>query len=304
MLRGRFAPSPTGALHLGNLRSALAGWLSARAQGGEFLVRIEDLDRARCKDEHTASILSDLAFLGLTFDGPVVHQSQRTTLFDAAVERLLASGDAYPCTCSRADVARAVSAPHVGEEGPRYPGTCSKGRVSKPGAPESIRFRARPGLTSIEDGLNGRWGHDVAATVGDFVIRGANGVASYQLAVVVDDAAQGITEVTRGDDLLASAPRQLQLYDALKLEAPRFVHLPLVVQPDGQRLAKREGPATLQAFRGVGVRAEQVLGLLARSLGLGDGRPCTAASLVPGFSWEKVPTTPVTFEAQPFGRPG
>lgn len=291
MVRGRFAPSPTGRLHLGNVRSALLGWLSARAAGGEFLLRIEDLDRERCRDEHVDGILRDLEFLGLDWDREVLRQSARTDVYAAAIDRLRRQGDVYPCTCSRAEIARAASAPHAGEDGPVYPGTCRAGAATRPGRPPAWRFRARGGATSFEDGLHGRCTQDVAVEVGDFVVSRGDGITSYQLAVVVDDAASGVSEVLRGDDLLWSTPRQLQLRQALGLGAPsavRYVHVPLLVQPDGKRLAKREGATTVAGLRERGVPAAAVVGLLAKWSGVGDGAPVHPRELLRGFELAKV----------------
>ncbi|MBX7115461.1 MAG: tRNA glutamyl-Q(34) synthetase GluQRS [Myxococcaceae bacterium] len=287
-VRGRFAPSPTGRLHLGNAKSALLGWLSARAQGGEFLLRIEDLDPERSKSALVDMIYRDLEYLGLDWDGPVVFQSQRQDAYRAALEKLLASGRAYPCACSRADIARLASAPHAGEEGPRYPGTCRGGAQLKPGRAPSHRFRVAPGVVTFEDAVVGAYSQDVDAAVGDFVLQRHDGVASYQLAVVVDDAYSGITEVLRAEDLLASTPRQIQLNEALGFSIPRYAHVPLLLGDDGERLAKRAGAVTVSAFREAGVRAERVVGLLAQWSGLGEGAPCSARELLAGFSVAKV----------------
>jgi glutamyl-tRNA synthetase len=297
--RGRFAPSPTGRLHLGNARSALLGWLQARAAGGSFLLRIEDLDRARCRPQHLEDLYRDLEWLGLTWDEPPLVQSQRDDVYREALEKLERSGHLYPCFCTRAEIARVASAPHgLSDEGPRYPGTCaglsaesSAGRSRA--RPPALRFRPPPGEVCFEDGLRGRTCQDVATVVGDFVVRRNDGVASYQLAVVVDDAASGITDVLRGEDLLSSTPRQLQLYEALGLKAPRFWHVPLVLGEDGKRLAKREGAFALAELRERGIPAERVLGLLAAWSGLGEGEPVTLEELVRRFRPEALPREPV-----------
>lgn len=286
--RGRFAPSPTGRLHLGNVRSALLGWLWARASGGEFLLRVEDLDPDRCKPVFTEGLFEDLAWLGLDWDGPVWKQSERTALYDEALAQLAAKGRAYRCWCSRAEVARAASAPHLGEEGPIYPGTCREGGVPKPGRQPAWRFRVAPGVERFEDALHGLVTQDVEREVGDFTIRRIDGVASYQLAVVVDDALSGVTHVLRGEDLLSSTGRQLQLQRALGHAAPRYAHVPLLMQADGKRLAKREGASTVAGLRALGWSAERVIGQLAAWSGLGDGTPVSARSLVAGFSLERV----------------
>jgi len=299
MTRGRFAPSPTGRLHLGNARSALLGWLQARAAGGEFLLRIEDLDQARCRPEHRDSLYRDLEYLGLDWDGTPLLQSQRGGLYEEALEQLRAAGRVYPCFCTRAEIARAASAPHgLSEEGPRYPGTCAelseeeierRRAVRRP----ALRLRPFPGVVVFEDLVHGRQEQDVEAVVGDFVVRRNDGVASYQLAVVVDDAASEITHVLRGDDLLSSTARQLQLYQALGLTPPRFAHVPLLVGPDGKRMAKREGASAVAELREAGVPAERVIGLLAAWSGLGDGSPISAAELAREFRLQKVPREPV-----------
>ncbi|HLL06646.1 MAG TPA: tRNA glutamyl-Q(34) synthetase GluQRS [Myxococcaceae bacterium] len=304
-LRGRFAPSPTGRLHLGNARSALLGWLQARAAGGQFLLRVEDLDRARCRPQYVDDLMRDMEWLGLTWDGPVLFQSVRDEVYREALARLEQAERVYPCFCTRAEIARAASAPHgLSEEGPRYPGTCARLTVaeraerSRARAP-AWRFRAPPGEVRFMDGLQGPCAQDVAQVVGDFVVRRNDGVASYQLAVVVDDAATGITHVLRGDDLLTSTPRQLQLYAALKLTAPAFSHVPLVLGEDGKRLAKREGAFALAELRERGLPAERVLGLLAAWSGLGEGAPVTLEELVRRFRPEALPRAPVTAHEQP-----
>jgi glutamyl-tRNA synthetase len=270
------------------VRSALLGWLDQRARGGEFLLRIEDLDPQRSSAAATDGIYDDLEWLGLTWDGPVLHQSQRGEVYDAALEQLRAQGRVYPCWCSRAEVARAASAPHAGDDGPVYPGTCRHTPRPRGDRPPALRFVAEPGLEVVLDAVSGRCEQDVATEVGDFIVRRSDGVASYQLAVVVDDAAQGITHVLRGDDLLSSTPRQLQLARALGAPRPSYAHVPLLVQPDGRRLAKREGSLTVAALRARGVSSEAVVGLLAKWSGLHDGQPITARELVPGFSLDRV----------------
>jgi glutamyl-tRNA synthetase len=286
-------------MHLGNIRSALLGWLQARAAGGRFLLRIEDLDRARCKPQHVDDLLRDLEWLGLTWDETPLFQSQRDDVYRDALSKLEREGLVYPCFCTRGEIARAASAPHgLSEEGPRYPGTCTK--LTAPQAAErartrapAYRFRTRPGEWRFVDGLLGPCSQDVDAVVGDFVVRRNDGVASYQLAVVVDDAASGITHVLRGDDLLTSTPRQLQLYAALGLTAPAFLHVPLVLGEDGKRLAKRDGAFALAELRERGLAPERVLGLLSSWSGLGDGSPVGLDALVRRFQIEALPRTPV-----------
>ena len=304
-LVGRFAPSPTGVLHLGNARSLLLAWLSIRSAGGQMLMRIEDLDGPRIKPGAEGQCLHDLEWLGLDWDGPVVRQSERQELYTAALQQLLAQGDAYPCTCSRREVERAASAPHQSEEGPVYPGTCrdpSAAMVASPAKATdepAFRFRTAPGAVCFDDIFQGSCTYQVQQELGDFVIHKRDGQAAYQLAVVVDDAAMGITEVLRGVDLLSSAARQQQLAQALSLSSPRWCHVPLVVGKDGRRLAKRHGDTSLRALREAGVAAEEVVGWLAWSCGLQqDATPCRAEDLVADFAVGKVPPEDVVWQGE------
>ncbi len=303
--RGRFAPSPTGRLHLGNVRSALLGWLWARAERGEFLLRIEDLDPERCKPVFTDGIFEDLEWLGLDWDGPVLKQSERGAIYDEAIAKLETSGRAYRCWCSRAEIARAASAPHAGEEGPVYPGTCRAGASPKAGRQPSWRFLVEASDPSTSLGGNGvrftdlshgEVSQDVAREVGDFIIRRIDGVASYQLAVVVDDALSGVTHVLRGEDLLSSTARQIQLQRALGYPTPAYAHVPLLMQADGKRLAKRDGASTVAGLRELGWSAERVMGQLAAWSGLGDGSPVSARELVSTFSLSRVKRTATVVE--------
>ncbi len=267
-------------MHLGNVRSALLGWLWARAARGEFLLRIEDLDPDRCKPEFIDGIFEDLEWLGLTWDGPVWKQSERTQVYAEALSRLAHAGRAYQCWCSRAEVARAASAPHVGEDGPVYPGTCRATAAPKPGRAPAWRFLVEQRVEHFDDDRRGACSQDVAREVGDFVIQRVDGVASYQLAVVVDDALSGITHVLRGEDLLSSTGRQLQLQRALGYSQPKYAHVPLMLQADGKRLAKRDGASTVAGLRELGWSPERVVGHLAGSCGLSDGAPIRARELV------------------------
>ena len=269
---GRLAPSPTGALHLGNARTFLLAWLSVRSRGGTLLLRVEDIDGPRVKPEATAQAIEDLRWLGLDWDGDVVVQSARLPMYRAAAERLLAAGLVYPCVCTRSEIEEAASAPHeVGADGPVYPGTC-RGKFldlaaakAATGRDAALRFRVDADAVPFVDGFVGEQAGSVR---GDFVVQKRDGGPAYQLAVVVDDAAGGVTEVVRADDLLPSTPRQLLLYRALGLRAPAFVHVPLVVGGDGLRLAKRHGDTSLRALRAGGVRREQLVGYLAFLCGL------------------------------------
>jgi len=302
--RGRYAPTPSGPLHLGNLRTALLAWLLARHAAGLFVLRVEDLDRPRVRPGAPAAMLDDLRWLGLDWDegpdaggpGAPYTQSERGAFYVEHLRFLQDHGLVYPCYCSRADIARAASAPHgyapsgdgavaivsVGEtgEGPRYPGTCrdparrAEQRERAHGRPPALRFRVpegREGVVRFEDELYGPVEQDMARAVGDFVVRRSDGVPSDQLAVVVDDALMGITGVARGVDLLLSTPRQILLYRAfqpLGYNMPRFLHVPLAVDAAGERLAKRHGAAGLGPLREQGIAPARVAGALAASAGL------------------------------------
>jgi glutamyl-tRNA synthetase len=280
-VRTRFAPSPTGDLHLGGAWTALASWVLARRAGGSFVVRVEDIDRPRVVAGSEARILDDVAWLGLAWDETPMRQSERGAAYDEALARLAALGLTYPCDCSRAEIARAASAPHAGEE-TVYPGTCRDAdpeRVFK--RPPAIRVRAPDEEIVVEDGVAGRFSQRLARDVGDFVLKRGDGLYAYQLAVVVDDLAQGITLVARAADLLASTPRQIFLARALGGEPPSYAHLPLVVASDGSRLAKRTPGASVRELRERGVSPETILGELARGLGITpDPAPRTARDVV------------------------
>jgi glutamyl-tRNA synthetase len=293
----RLAPSPTGAQHIGNARTYLINWLAARSRGGRVVLRIEDIDSPRIKPGAAEQACEDLRWLGLDWDdGPYV-QTQRLPLYEQALAELQKQELVYPCTCSRTDIERAASAPHAEHEGPIYPGTCAGRRVADAAnldaRPLAWRFRASPRYWSFADRYCGNVTLDWRALGGDFVVWKSAGTPAYQLAVVVDDAANGVTEVIRGDDLLPSTPRQLQLYAALGLPPPAFAHVPLVVGPDGRRLAKRHGDTRLATFRQAGVRAEALLGLLAWSCGwLKDPVPVTAQELVAHYRLDTIPRRP------------
>ena len=302
MIRGRYAPSPTGPLHLGNARTALLSWLAARAAGGAYVLRVEDLDGPRVRPGLEARILDELRWLGLDWDeGPDVggaagpyRQSERLPRYAEALERLRGAGLLYPCFCSRAEIAAASQAPHgPADEGPRYSGTCSTlpaGEVVRRSASRrpAWRFRVPPGTVSFADGVHGPCEVDVGEAVGDFVVARADGIPAYQLAVVVDDAAMAVTEVVRGDDLLPSTGRQLLLYRALGLPPPRFAHVPLVVGEDGARLAKRHGALSLGELRERGVDPRAVIALLADLSGLAPGSRASARDLVAGFDLARI----------------
>jgi glutamyl-tRNA synthetase len=274
--RGRLAPSPTGLLHVGHARTFWIAQQRARAAGGTLVLRNEDLDRARCKPEFVAAMYEDLRWFGFQWqEGPDVggpygpySQSERGHLHLSAFEKLKAGGHVYECTCSRQDVLRAWGAPHAGEEEPIYPGTCrpgSKGSPALPAAPSARagqvnwRFRVPDGeVISFVDGAEGARNFVAGKDFGDFVVWRHDGIPSYQLAVTVDDAGMGITEVVRGADLLASTARQLLIYRALGLTPPRFYHCPLVTDAAGVRLAKRHDALSLRALRELGTSPESL----------------------------------------------
>ena len=264
MAVGRFAPSPTGPLHVGNLRTALVAWLFARSAGSRFLVRMEDLDERVVQPEQYDRQLRDLEAIGLDWDGPVERQSSRRHLYDAAIDRLTAAGLTFPCWCSRKEVLEAASAPH-GPPG-AYPGTCRDGGEPRAGRPAALRLRCpEPGaVVGVDDRIHGRY----EGVVDDVVLRRNDGTPAYNLAVVVDDAEQGVEEVVRADDLLPSTPRQVHLATLLGLPVPAYAHVPLVVGPDGDRLAKRHGAVDLGDLAAAGVSPAAVRTLLAASLGL------------------------------------
>lgn len=294
---GRLAPSPTGAQHIGNARTYLIAWLSARSRSGRIVLRIEDIDSPRVKAGAADLVLEDLRWLGLDWDGQPVIQTQRLPLYEAALSSLQKQELVYPCTCTRGDIERAASAPHAEHEGPAYPGTCSGRTVADAATldcPFAWRFRLGDGRCPFVDGVLGPVDIDLRELGGDFVVWKSAGTPAYQLAVVVDDAAQGVTEVIRGDDLVSSTPRQLLLYRALGLPPPSFAHVPLVVGVDGRRLAKRHGDTRLSSLRAAGVAAEELIGLLARSCGwIEQIQPVSARELVPLFRLEAIPRVPL-----------
>ncbi len=294
-MRGRFAPSPTGALHLGNLRTALVSWLQARAGGGEWLVRMEDLDRVTSSPHHEAEQLRDLATLGMVSDGAVVRQSERFDLYHQAIATLGAADRVYDCFCSRREIREAAQAPHGEFPDGAYPGTCrtltaaARSQHLAEGRRPALRLRTEGERFEVSDLIAGRF----EGAVDDVVLQRNDGVPAYNLAVVVDDAAQDITDVVRGDDLLSSTPRQMLLQQLLGLPHPRYAHVPLVLAPDGTRLAKRHGAVTLGDLAQRGVTPAQVLALLGESLALcGRDDVVTVPDLLARFRIEQVPTAP------------
>lgn len=254
------------------------------------MLRIEDLDGPRTKEGAAQEALFDLRWLGLDWEGEELWQSTRTDAYEAALRQLQAAGLVYPCGCTRSEIEAARSAPNEGEEAPRYPGTCRAG-LRHPEREPAWRFHVAAGReTRYEDLARGPERAEPAQSEGDFVVAKKSGEAAYQLAVVVDDAYQGVTHVIRGDDLVASTHLQLLLYEALGLPAPRFAHLPLVRGPDGRRLAKRHGDTRIATYREAGVPPERVLGLLASWSGYGERAPRALSDLrAAGFAWGQVP---------------
>lgn len=301
--RGRFAPTPSGLLHLGNAGTALLAWLQMRAARGEIVMRMEDLDTPRCKPEWAERALADLRWLGLDWDeGPDVGgpdgpylQSRRGGRYAEALDKLRREGALYPCYCSRGDLLSVGNAPHgLQSEGPTYPGTCrglsENERLAREAvkAP-SLRFALPDRPVAFTDGIAGRMAYP-AGSGGDFVVKRADGIVGYQLAVVVDDAAMGVTDVLRGWDLLDSTPRQLLLAEALGTAQPRYAHAPLVLGPDGNRLAKRHGDIAVSALRESGTPPEGVVGLLAWLYGqIERPEPISPRELVPSFDIGRIP---------------
>ncbi len=288
MTLGRFAPSPTGVLHLGNLRTALASWLSVRKGGGRWLIRMEDVDGPRCRRDLGEAQLRDLATLGLESDEAVLWQSQRGELFREALATLHGERRLYPCACTRKDLQVLASAPHT-EDGLRpYPGRCRDRDWE--GFDRALRFRLPEGGVAWTDSLLGGQEDDPAALTGDPLLFRRDGCFAYHLAVVVDDGDQGVTEVVRGGDLQAVTATQIRLQEALGLPQPGYAHLGLVVGPDGSRLGKRAGALGVEALAARGVQPEAIVGWLGWSLGcLERPEPCAARDLVQAFDWTRVP---------------
>lgn len=309
--RGRFAPTPSGNLHAGNALSAMLAWLQMRSAGGRFILRIEDIDKPRSKPAFERQLIDDLIWLGLDWDegpgagGPYgpYRQSERLGLYESAFRQLMDVNRLYPCFCSRAKLMEIASAPHgLSSEGPVYPGLCrnltaeEQAKKAKHKQP-SFRFKMDGENIAYTDGIAGN--QSVPGDVGgDFVVKRADGIMAYQLAVVVDDAAMGITDVFRGRDLLDSTPRQIRLYEALGLPVPRFAHHPLLFGPDGQRLSKRHGAVALTELRAAGAQPEVIIGRLAFLSGLTDRpEPVWPHDLLPEFRLSQIPHTPIRLSA-------
>ena len=288
---GRFAPTPSGRMHLGNVFSALMAWASVRSQNGSLILRIEDLDIRAHNPQYTSLLLDDLQWLGLTWDKGPYYQSKRTELYREALSDLKQQGLLYPCFCSRADL-HAAQAPHASDGTYVYAGTCrnlsqsERKELSSHKIP-ATRIHVPNKIYAFEDKVYGSTSQNLAESCGDFIVQRADGVFAYQLAVVVDDADMGITEVVRGSDLLSSTPRQLYLQDVLGLSHPTYAHLPLLVAPDGRRLSKRNHDLDLGVLRSQGKTPEEILGFLAYCAGLTEeNEPLSAAQVANRFSWD------------------
>ena len=293
---GRFAPSPSGRMHLGNVWSALLSWLSVRSAGGEMVLRMEDLDPDRCRPEYVAQLREDLRWLGLDWDREQPQQSTRTEAYAEAFESLRERGLVYPCYCSRADL-HAASAPHASDGRVLYAGTCrrlTEAQRQQQTKRPAWRLEVPDREYGFTDGLQGNFSENLARECGDFIVRRADGVYAYQLAVVTDDADGGITQVVRGRDLLESTPRQLYLYELLGKTAPEFCHVPLLLAPDGRRLSKRERDLDLGNLR-ERYTPQRILGYLAALANLIPmGETASATELIPLFDWKRVPQADIS----------
>ena len=305
----RLAPSPTGALHLGNARTFLATWAIARQQGWRIVLRIEDLDGPRIKRGADDAALRDLKWLGIEWDGLPIQQSNRSEIYHRTITRLIHSGHAYPCICTRREVDLAASAPHAEDGSSIYPGTCrgrfasvNEARAAAGGREPSIRFRIPDDASSRvswNDGLRGQQTIE-ARELGDFIIAKSDGTAAYQLAVVVDDVEQSVNEVIRGDDLVDSTPRQVLVYRALGYadRIPRYTHLPLVTGTDGRRLAKRHGDTRVDFYRSQRVPRDRLLALIGQWCGIGRSESLSPMVLLNQFRLANIPKGPVVFTSQ------
>ena len=297
--QGRFAPTPSGRMHLGNVFSALMAWLSVRSKGGELLLRIEDLDTMRCPRENEALLREDLTWLGLDWDAEQPRQSEKTEYYEEILCKLKEAGQVFPCWCTRGDLKNAPNAPHASDGHPIYPGTCRDltdvQRAEKAAErPPLWRLRVPEETVSFTDGHYGEYSEDLASDCGDFILRRADGVFAYQLAVVADDIQAGVTEVVRGRDLISSTPRQLYLYRLLGAAPPRYYHVPLLTAPDGRRLSKRDRDLDLGVLR-ERYAPEEIIGALGHAAGLTEEyRPCSPAELITLFAWDKVPREDIT----------
>ena len=297
---GRFAPSPTGPLHIGNLRTAVIAWLCAHQHDGELLLRIEDLDRANSKSEHEARQISELAQLGITFGSNIIRQSERFDLYRDIVDSLRQQDLVYPCYCTRREILESTQAPHGPAIEGAYAGTCrnlsasDRSEREQSGRPPAWRLRSNNEEYIVEDVVAG----PTPTVIDDMVLLRNDGVPAYNLAVVVDDAAQGVTQIVRGDDLLLGTGRHIHLQKLLGYPTPQYVHVPLVVGQDGERLAKRHGAVTLEDLGQRGIGTQEVLGELARSIGSQVVQPKSVNDLLEDFSLDRLPRSPFTISSE------
>ena len=293
---GRFAPTPSGRMHLGNVFAGLIAWLSVKSRGGAMVLRMEDLDTQRTSTEFSDTLRKDLQWLGLNWDWETAPQSQRSRVYDRYFEKLMDEKLLYPCYCTRSQLHN-VNAPHLADGTYVYPGTC-RDRKDQPDKPHSWRVRVPDRKWELEDLLQGHYEENLLTDCGDFVVRRADGVYVYQLAVTVDDGEAGVTEVVRGVDLLSSAPRQMYLQDLFGFAHPTYGHVPLLLAPDGRRLSKRDKDLDLGQLQ-TWLKPEQLIGSLACSCGLLEKpEPVSARELAAEFSWEKLKKEDIYLDAQ------
>ena len=291
---GRFAPTPSGRMHLGNVFAAMAAWLSIRSQDGELVLRMEDLDIQRTSPEKAAVLREDLRWLGFDWDRETVPQSQRTKVYDEYFQQLKEQGLLYPCYCTRAQL-HDVNAPHLSDGTYVYPGTC-RNLTAVPYRIPAWRLKVPQRQIRLTDRNMGEYCQELSTQCGDFVVRRSDGMYVYQLAVVVDDGEAGVTEVVRGVDLLPSAPRQMYLQELLGFENPQYGHVPLLIAPDGRRLSKRDQDMDLGYLR-QHYTPQQLLGSLACAAGLMDTpQAVSARELIGEFSWEKMKKEPICLQ--------
>lgn len=289
---GRFAPSPSGRMHLGNVFCALLSWLSARSQSGEWHLRIEDLDPQRCRRDFALQLMDDLQWLGLPWDGEVVWQSERGEIYEHCLQQLKDAGLTYPCFCTRADI-MATQAPHEADGRIVYAGTCRDKVLTEAekSLPAAVRFMVPDEMIGFRDGHYGEWKVNLMRHCGDYILRRKDGAWAYQLAVVVDDALMGVTEIVRGRDLLLSTPQQLHLYRTLGLAEPCFFHHPLLLGEGGQRLCKRDRSMDLGVLQEKHVSPTEIIGYLAFLAGIiPEPTPTLPHELLPLFGWQKIPS--------------
>lgn len=312
---GRFAPTPSGRMHLGNVLCAMLSWLSVRSRGGKYILRIEDLDAERCPRRLSDQIEDDLRWFGFDWDeggsdgGEEWYQSNRSNIYEIYFDKLREQGLIYPCFCTRAEL-HAAQAPHRSDGTYMYAGTCrsltpeqvlAKQKNRRP----AYRLAVPERTISFTDGCMGEYSEDLARECGDFIVRRSDGVYAYQLAVVVDDALMGVTEVVRGQDLIGSTPRQLYLYERLGLKAPEFYHMPLLTAPDGRRLSKREKDLDLGILRETFGSPEPIIGMLAQACGLREtSEPVGLYDLTGDFSWNRVPKHDIALPEEIFREVG